>query len=128
MISLENRQLLHLLAEASHGGQPHPIEAENWPAIQKELTAQTVLAIPMEHVGASPLSMDQKQAYAREVSRLLQQFYLVMQEQEQVLDAFRAAGIRRGYQRGVRLGDMKQVSKTEREETDFLRRLGVSRM
>lgn len=85
--------MLALLADVLHGRRPQPVPAEAWPALKKELTAQTVRAMPAENLADLGLSQTEEMLYFRDIVRGRQGFHRLMKEQQRALSVLQEAGI-----------------------------------
>ncbi len=93
MISTTNMYMLALLADVLHCRKPVPVAEDEWPAIYKELSAQTVYALPSEYIHDLGLSAENEMNYLKAVIKNRQIFHSIMKEQKRVLSVLDAAGI-----------------------------------
>ncbi|MCQ2417466.1 MAG: nucleotidyltransferase family protein [Oscillospiraceae bacterium] len=93
MISKENQMMLQILGHALHETESEPIVPSCWPAIYKEMKAQTVFAIPADYINLNQLEDAEEKEYRMMVGRNIQYYHTVMAEQQKLLDTLEKAGI-----------------------------------
>ena len=93
MISTTNLHMLTMLADVLHGRQPAPVAEDEWPALFRELSAQTVFALPAEYLNTLGLSAENEIRYLKAVVKNRQTFYSLLKEQERTLSILDEAEI-----------------------------------
>ena len=88
-----NVKVLEMLAAVVHCRRPMRIGADEWPAIRRELRAQTVLALPADYIKDMELAAEYESAYTVAVVRNMQVFHALMLEQDRVLSVLEAADV-----------------------------------